>query len=192
VTNDGPDRRTAVRVMEMPPATAQLVSARASQGACSVSAIATCELGSLAAGSEAFVTMTVRAATEGDVLSTVTVSGQSEDRTATDHRQADATTRLTRYTPSLTLIRPAAGTQFRLGRNNTVQWILRGATGGVSVDLSRDDGATWTRLSDDAENIGFYDWTGVDAVTSRAKIRLTSVSNPSLTQTSSSFSIVVR
>ena len=189
VTNDGPDRRTAVRVMEMPPATAQLVSARASQGACSVSAVASCELGSLAAGSEAFVIITVRAATEGDMLSTVTATGQSEDRTFTDNRQADATTRLTRYTPSLTLVRPSAGTQFRLGRNNTVQWILRGATGGVRVDLSRDDGATWTRLSDDAENIGFYDWTGVDAVTSRAKIRITSASNPSLTQTSPSFSI---
>jgi hypothetical protein len=120
------------------------------------------------------------------------LSGESDDRLTRENRSAAATTRLTRHTPSLTLARPSAGTQFQLGRNNTVQWLLRGATGGVSLDLSRDDGATWTRLSDEAENVGFYDWTGVGATTSRAKIRITSVGNPSLTQTSPSFSIVAR
>jgi hypothetical protein len=92
----------------------------------------------------------------------------------------------------LTLRRPSGDTLFRLGRNNTVQWTLRGVTGGVSVDLSRDDGATWTRLSEDAENVGFYDWTGSGLVTSRAKVRVTSTANPSLTQTSPTFSIVAR
>ncbi len=99
---------------------------------------------------------------------------------------------IVRHPPSLTLRRPASDTLFRLGRNNTVQWTLRGVTGGVSVDLSRDDGATWTRLGDEAENIGFYDWTGIGTVSSRAKIRVTSVTNPALTQTSPSFSIVAR
>jgi choice-of-anchor B domain-containing protein len=192
VTNHGPDRRSAVRVIEMPPATAQLVSARPTQGVCAVSAVATCELGSLAPGSEAFVIVTVRATSDGDLFSTAGLSGESDDRLTRESRSSGATTRLTRYTPSLTLVRPAAGTQFRLGRNNTVQWILRGATGGVSLDLSRDDGATWTRLSDEAENVGFYDWTGAGATTSRAKIRITSVANASLTQTSPSFSIVAR
>jgi choice-of-anchor B domain-containing protein len=192
VTNHGPEGRSAVRVLEMPPASAQLVSARSTRGACAVSAIATCELGSLAPGSEAFVIVTVRAPGEGDLVSTATLSGESDDRLTRENRSAAATTRLTRHTPSLTLARPSAGTQFQLGRNNTVQWLLRGATGGVSLDLSRDDGATWTRLSDEAENVGFYDWTGVGATTSRAKIRITSVGNPSLTQTSPSFSIVAR
>ena len=43
-----------------------------------------------------------------------------------------------------------------------MQWTLRGVTGGVGVDLSSDDGATWARLSDEVENVGF-DWTGVGA-----------------------------
>ena len=73
-----------------------------------------------------------------------------------------------------------------------MQWTLRGVVGGVSVDLSRDDGATWTRLSDETESVGFYDWTGSGAVTSRARIRVTSVANPALTQTSPSFSILAR
>jgi hypothetical protein len=73
-----------------------------------------------------------------------------------------------------------------------VQWTLRGAPGGVAIDLSRDDGATWTRLSDEAENVGFYDWTAAGTVSSRARIRVTSMANPALTQTSPSFSIVLR
>jgi hypothetical protein len=104
----------------------------------------------------------------------------------------ETTTRVVRYSPSLTLRRPTRDTQFRLGRNNTVQWTLRGAAGGVSVELSRDDGATWTRVSDEAENVGFFDWTGSGAVTSRARIRVTSAANPALTQTSPTFSIVAR
>ncbi len=73
-----------------------------------------------------------------------------------------------------------------------MQWTLRGVAGGVSVDLSRDDGATWTRLIDEAENVGFYDWTGIGAETSRARIRVSSVSRPELTQTSQTFSIASR
>jgi choice-of-anchor B domain-containing protein len=192
VTNNGPDPRTQIRVVEMPPSTAQLVSARASQGACVVSAVATCELGSLPPGAEAFIFVTIRATSEGDAISTAMISGVSDDRLKVESHVTETTTRVVRPAPVLTLRRPAGDTLFRLGRNNTVQWTLRGVTGGVSVDLSRDDGATWTRLSEDAENVGFYDWTGSGLVTSRAKVRVTSTANPSLTQTSPTFSIVAR
>lgn len=192
VMNHGPDRWSSVRVIEMPPATAELLSARPSQGACSLSAVATCELGSLAPGSEAFVIVTVRATSEGDAISTAVASGSPDDRLRNDSPAAATTTRLVRHSPALMLRRPAGDTQFRLGRNNTVQWTLRGVGGGVSIDLSRDDGATWTRLSDEAANVGFYDWTGSGAVSSRAKIRVTSIADPALSQTSPSFSIVAR
>jgi choice-of-anchor B domain-containing protein len=192
VTNHAPNRRADVRISEMPSATAQLVSARPSQGTCVVSAVATCELGSLAAGADAFIVVTARATTEGDAISTATASGTSEDRLTMESRATETTTRVVRYAPGLTLRRPFGDTQFRLGRNNTVQWTLRGVTGGVSIDLSRDDGATWSRVTDQTENVGFYDWTGVGATTSRAKIRVTSIANPTLTQTSPSFSILAR
>jgi choice-of-anchor B domain-containing protein len=192
VTNNGPDRRSLIRVIEMPPATAQLVSARASQGACVVSAVVTCELGSLAAGADAFIFVTIRATTEGDAISTATASGTPDDRLRVESPVTETMTRVVRHAPGLTLRRPASDTLFRLGRNNTVQWTLRGVTGGVSIDLSRDDGATWARLSDEAENVGFYDWTGSGLVTSRAKIRVTSTVDTALTQTSPTFSIVAR
>jgi len=190
VTNHASGRRTGVRVLEMPPSGAELVSVRPSQGACSTSAIATCDLGSLAPGAEAFIVVTARMNREGDVISTAIVNGSTDNGLANERHAVETMTRVARYEPSLTLRRPVSDTLFRLGRNNTVQWTMRGVAGGVAVDLSRDDGASWTRVSDNAENSGFYDWTGSGMVSSRAKIRITSVTNPELTQTSPGFSIV--
>jgi choice-of-anchor B domain-containing protein len=193
VANHGPGRLSQARVLETPPSDVQLLSARPSQGQCSISAIATCDLGSLAPGSRAHVIVTVRATepAERDFVSTAIASARADDGSA---REASAltTTRGVRHVPSLTLRRPAAGTTFWLARNNTIQWVLRGVTGSVAVDLSRDNGQTWTRLIDQAANVGFHDWTGAGELTARARIRVTSVARPELTQTSGSFTIASR
>ena len=187
--NHGPGALSDARVIEMPPATARLVSARPSQGQCAVGTIATCDLGTLAPGSEAFVIVTILAEGERDFVSSAVASARAADGSMRE-ASAQTITRGVRYAPALALRRPFEGTTFRIDRNNTVQWTLRGVTGGVSIDLSRDEGATWTRLSDDVENVGFYDWTGVGPATSRAKIRVASVTRPDFTQTSPIFSIV--
>ena len=180
VANHRPGRLADTRVIEMPPATATLLSARASQGQCSVSTIAACNLGILAPGSEAFVVVTIQATGERDFVSTALASARADDGT-TRETSAQTITRGVRHQPSLTLRRPIRDTTFRIGRNNTVQWTLRGVAGGVSVDLSRDGGVTWTRLSDEVENVGFFDWTGTGAFTSRARIRVTSLTRHRLT-----------
>ena len=188
VANHGPARVSETRVLEMPPTTAQLVSARASQGECSTGTIVSCELGSLAAGSDAFVVVTIRANAERDFVSTAIASATADDGSRPES-SAQAITRGIRHAPTLTLRRPVGDTAFRIARNNTMQWTLRGVPGGVTIDLSRDDGATWTRLGDDVENVGFYDWTGAGELTSRARIRVSSRTRPQLTQTSPAFSI---
>jgi hypothetical protein len=187
VANHGPGGLSETRVIEIPPA--PLLSVRTSQGQCSVGTVATCDLGNLAPGSAAFVIVTVRATGERDFVSTAIVSAKADDGTK---REASAltTTRGIKHAAALALRRPVGDTTFRIGRNNTIQWTLRGVAGGVSIDLSRDDGETWMRLADEAENVGFYDWTGEGEETSRARIRVTSVARPELTQTSPSFSIV--
>ena len=189
VANNGPGQLSEARVIEIPPL--PVLSVRPSQGQCSVGINVTCDLGQMASGSAAFVIVTVRASGERDFVSTAVVSAKSEDGT---RREATALTmtRGLRHAPALTLRRPTGDTPFRLGRNNTVQWVLRGVTGGVSVDLSRNDGESWTRLADEVENLGYYDWTGDGEETFRARIRVTSVARPELTQTSPSFPIVGR
>jgi len=168
-----------------------LLSATPSQGQCSISSIVTCELGSLAPGSQAFVIVTVRPTGEHDFVSTVIANARRDDGSSREV-SAQTTTRGVKYEPVLSLRRPIGNTTFWINRNNTIQWTLRGVSGGVSIDLSRDDGATWTRLSDEAENVGFYDWTGMGGLTASARIRVSSVKRPQLTQTSPSFTISTR
>ena len=153
--------------------------------------VVTCDIGNLAAGSAAFVTVTIRAREERDFVSTALATAVAEDGTK---REASAlvTTRGARHAPALTLRRPMGETTFGIGRNNTVQWTLRGVAGGVRIELSRDDGESWTRLVDEAENVGFYDWTGSGDTTFRARVRVTSVARPELTQTSPTFTIARR
>jgi choice-of-anchor B domain-containing protein len=191
VANGGTDRISETRVIETPPGSARLVAVQPSQGACSMTSIASCDLGVLAPGSEAFVIVTIRPAGERDFVSSAIATARAPDGSKRE-ASAQAITRGVKHAPSLTLRKPVGGTTFRIGRNNTIQWTLRGVAGGVSIDLSRDDGETWTRLIDEVENAGFYDWTGGGELTSRARVRVTSVVRPELTQTSESFSIAVR
>ena len=191
VDNHGPERLSQARVIEMPPGTAQLLSAQPSQGQCSISSIVTCDLGNLAAGAQAFVIVSVRPTGEHDFVSTAIANARGENGSSREV-SAQTTTRGLKYEPALTLHRPMGNTTFWINRNNTVQWTLRGVSGGVSIDLSRDDGATWTRLSEEAENVGFYDWTGMGGLTARARIRVSSVKQPDLTQTSPSLTISTR
>jgi choice-of-anchor B domain-containing protein len=188
IANDGPDSLSEVRVIESPPAGTRLMSARPSQGACTIGAIAACEIGTLAAGAEAFVIVTIRAADERELATTAIVTAKADDG-STREASALTTTRGVRYAAALSLRRPVDPTTFRIGRNNTVQWTLRGVPGGVSIELSRNDGATWTTLSADVENVGFYDWTASGPSTPRARIRVSSLARPQLTRTSPSFSI---
>jgi choice-of-anchor B domain-containing protein len=186
--NHGPGHLSETRVIETPPPTAALVSVRPSQGECSVGTVASCDLGNLAAGSAAFVIVTIRAASDREFVSSAVVSARADDGSK---REASALTmtRGVRHAPALALRRPVAGATFGIGRNNTIQWTLRGVTGGVRIDLSRNDGDSWTNLSDEVENVGFYDWTGAGPTTSRARIRVTSLARPELTQTSPPFAL---
>ena len=191
VANHGPDRLSEVRVLETPPGNAQLLSAHPSQGVCSISTIVTCDLGDLAAGSQSFVTIAVRATGEGDYISTAVASAKGDNGAARE-TSALATTRGVAHAPALTLRRPLDATTFWLNRNNTIKWTLRGVSGPVRIELSRDDGGTWTTLSDDAENVGFYDWTGTGGPTARARVRVSSAIRRDLTQTSPAFAIATR
>jgi hypothetical protein len=190
VANHGPDSLGDTRVIEAP--SSALVSVRPSQGTCSIGTLATCDLGNLAPGSAALVVVTTRPAGEGSFISTAIANADAADGSERE-TSALTTTRGVNHSPGLALRRPVdPATTFWIGRNNTVQWTLRGVAGGVRIELSRDDGATWTRLSDEAENVGFYDWTGAGDVSPRARIRVTSLRRPELTQTSPSFAIARR
>ena len=190
-SNHGRERLEDVRVTEMPPRDATLLSAQPSQGRCAMGSIATCDLGTIAAGAHAVVIVTIRVKDEGEFVSTAIGRGTGPDGHV---REASAlvTTRSVEYSPRLELRRPDAETTFVVGRNNTVQWTLRGVEGNVRIELSRDDGQSWVTLVGETPNTGFFDWLASGASTRRARVRVTSLDRPELSQTSPVFAVVAR
>src|SRR6185503_14877645 len=73
-TNNGPAAATNVTVTDVMPAGVAFVSSAATQGACSGTTTVTCNLGSLAFGASAVVTITVTPSSQGQLANTATVT----------------------------------------------------------------------------------------------------------------------
>ena len=79
VVNNGPQAATNVRVTDPIPASVSFVSATSSQGSCGGTAPVICNLGNLANGGTATVTIVVRATAEGVVTNTASVTANETD-----------------------------------------------------------------------------------------------------------------
>jgi uncharacterized repeat protein (TIGR01451 family) len=91
VTNNGPDNASNVAVADTLPAGVNFVSATSSQGSCSGTTNITCNLGSLANGSNATVTIVVTPTTAGNLSNTASVTATEADPN-TSNNSATATT----------------------------------------------------------------------------------------------------
>jgi uncharacterized repeat protein (TIGR01451 family) len=95
VSNAGPEDATGVRVTDGLPSDATYVSANPSQGSCSQSSgTVTCDLGSLASGANATITLTVTADQIGTLTNTATVGGDQEDPNSGNNSATEETTAL--------------------------------------------------------------------------------------------------
>ena len=93
VSNGGPDAAADVRVTDAVPAGTAFVSATPSQGSCANSAgTVTCELGTLANGTAATVTLTVTANQGGAISNTASVSADADDPNNGNNSDAESTT----------------------------------------------------------------------------------------------------
>jgi uncharacterized repeat protein (TIGR01451 family) len=92
VKNDGPGHATDVQVTDDVPEGTTFVSADASQGSCSdVGGTVTCDLGSLADGATATITLTVGTEEAGLVENTATVSANEPDPDEGDNSDTEIT-----------------------------------------------------------------------------------------------------
>jgi choice-of-anchor B domain-containing protein len=180
VVNHGPEAAPGVQVTIQLPEGA--TSASPSQGTCTTTTIVTCALGGIAAGGEVSIAVSSRPRSQGGHVATARVSfdriaDDPDDNVATQVTQVGAALR------ELRLAFPNGGETVRNGRAATIQFTLRGVEGGVRIDLSNDDGRTWTALSSNAPNNGFFDWVPAGAG-QQARVRVSSVADPQLTATS--------
>jgi len=79
VTNGGPDDATGVVVTDPLPFGVTLISVETSQGDCTGTDTITCNLGGLANGASAVLTLTVQAVGSGNLVNTATVTSTTED-----------------------------------------------------------------------------------------------------------------
>lgn len=96
VTNQGPSNATGVTVVDTLPAGVSFVTGTATQGTVTASAgVVTANLGNLAAGAQATVTLTVAAAssTRGELLNEASVTG-NETETDTENNEDEARTQV--------------------------------------------------------------------------------------------------
>jgi uncharacterized repeat protein (TIGR01451 family) len=114
-TNNGPAVATNVSVADTLPSGVAFVSSTTTQGNCNGTATVTCNLGSLAIGGSAIITIIVTPATAGPIINTATVSGSESDSDSTNNT---ATT--------TTLIQPAAPSPTMLDDNLTVSSVITG------------------------------------------------------------------
>ena len=72
---------------------------------------------------------------------------------------------------------PNGGETWPIGSIRRIEWTST-AAGNVSIALSRDAGASWATLFASIENDGAHNWTVTGPATSRARLRVCSVTTP--------------
>ena len=115
VTNNGPAPATNVTVNDALPAGVAFVSSTPTQGACSGTTTVNCNLGSLAAGATAVVTIVVTPSAQGQLANTATVTAGE-----TDSNSGNNSSSIT------TFIQPAATSPSMLDPNLTVSTVVSG------------------------------------------------------------------
>ncbi|MBI3248382.1 MAG: DUF11 domain-containing protein [Deltaproteobacteria bacterium] len=86
--------------------------------------------------------------------------------------------------PLLHVISPDGGETWPIKSLQTIQWDPQGVSGQVKLELSRDGGQTWKVLRRRVTNNGFRVLRLRGPATSQAKIRVSSVVNPGVSDTS--------
>jgi len=102
-----------------------------------------------------------------------------------------ASSAFTIVTPALTVTGPAEGTLVYAGTPVTIAWTGNlPATDPVSIELSRDGGATFQVVNDAVLNNGSYAWTASGPDTTQARVRITSHGAVSVSAVGPAFQIV--
>lgn len=83
-------------------------------------------------------------------------------------------------TPSVTVITPNGGETWTTGSAHNITWGTGGIGGNVKIEINRSyPSGSWSTITSSTSNDGSYSWTVTAPVASTARIRITSLSEPS-------------
>jgi interleukin-like EMT inducer protein len=86
--------------------------------------------------------------------------------------------------PSITIIYPNGGEPHVAGTNDAIRWTSTEVLGNVKIEYSNNGGGTWIPIYPSTENDGFAVWTVQGPPTLQARVRVSSINNPAVADTS--------
>ena len=93
--------------------------------------------------------------------------------------------------PSITVTAPNGGQSLVVGTLQSITWTSANVSGSVMLELSIDGGSNWTPISVSTANDGAESWTVPNTLTAQARVRVSSVVEPSVNDASdANFSLV--
>lgn len=95
---------------------------------------------------------------------------------------------------TVTVTSPNTAVTWYVGASNTITWSSANLTGNVKIELNRSySGGAWETITSSTTNDGSYAWTVTSPATTAARIRVTSVSYPAVSDVSdANFTIAER
>jgi len=81
---------------------------------------------------------------------------------------------------SITITSPDGGESWVVGSSHAITWSSAGISGNVNIQISRNGGSTWTTIISKTPNDGTQIWKITGPATTQAKIRVVSVSSPTV------------
>jgi hypothetical protein len=95
-------------------------------------------------------------------------------------------------TPSITVVAANGGEVWTIGSTRTIQWSSQGVTGNVKIQLSRDGGASYKQIVNNVPNTSAFSWTVTKPATTQALIRVISINQPNVQDTSDAVFSITR
>lgn len=93
---------------------------------------------------------------------------------------------VTQSSGTISVLSPAGGEDWPVGSTQSIQWTSSGVSGNMRIQLSRNGGATYETLFGSTPNDGTENWVVTAPLTLSARVRITSLSDTTVLEVSSS------
>jgi hypothetical protein len=127
-----------------------------------------------------------------DVAGPTTTSGRVRVTSVNDSYvtdMSDAPFSIVYVLSSISITSPIGGEVGFVGYPFEIAWNSAYVDGEVKIELSRDDGSTWETLAESTPNDGTFEWTVTSPNAGFCRVRISSVNNPIVNDTSDAFEI---